>query len=53
LIIIGVSQFIQEIVIGFALIIAIAFDSWVRRFVRISAMEVVPRKKAGTPLSEQ
>lgn len=45
LIIIGVSQFIQQIVIGLALVIAIAFDSWVRRFVRFSAQVEKPAKK--------
>jgi ribose/xylose/arabinose/galactoside ABC-type transport system permease subunit len=45
LIIIGVTQFLQEIVIGFALVIAIAFDNWVRRFVRASVDDSKPKKE--------
>lgn len=40
LVIIGVSQFLQQIVIGLALVLAIAFDSWVRRFVRAASTGV-------------
>lgn len=51
LIIIGISQFIQEIVIGLALVLAIAFDSWVRRFVRVAAEESVPAKETASASS--